>query len=87
LVIKYRLADKSARKLNIQKIKFFYFEDESKIPQSLRLIIEERQMIMQRVNVMPLPGNTSETTSCEAATEESLNDYNKPVRPPLIIVT
>jgi hypothetical protein len=86
LVIKYRLADKSARKLNIMKIKLFFFSNESNIPQSIRRIIEERKIIMERVNAMPLPGNTS-TTTTGILTEESLDAYAKPVRPPLIVVT
>ena len=86
LVIKYRLADKSARKLNKQSIRLFYYENKKSVPRSLINLIETRKQIMERVNAMPLPGHSSGGEGGVNATEEGLGEYNMIVRPPLIIV-
>jgi hypothetical protein len=86
LVVKYRLGDKSGRKLNKQKIRLFYFENESRIPESLHSILKDRKRIMDRVNSMPLPGHSG-VSQGEDCFEDDLQSFNKPARPPLIIVT
>ena len=89
VAIRYRIADKSARKMNKVNLRIYYFENESKVPGDLKRVIAERKMIMDRVNKMPnnVGKNTSEDeVPQDEVTEETLSDFNKPVRPPLIIV-
>ncbi len=87
LVIKYRLADKSGRKINTQKINFYYFKKDSDIPQALKAIISDRKRIMDRVNSMPPPGNASSQEGTEEALEDDLESFERKIRPPLIVVT
>jgi hypothetical protein len=93
VIIRYRIADKSARRMNKIPLRLYYFKSETEVPQDLKEILEERAFINDRVNKMPSsigrnvadPDGTGDQTE-EGATEASLSEYNKPVRPPLIIV-
>lgn len=86
---RYRISDRSKRRLNNIRVNLYYYSRERDVPDELKRMVEERKMIMNRVNAMPSPGverKNSEGTSPEDLTEETLSNFNKPVRPPLIIV-
>ncbi|MCU0404638.1 MAG: hypothetical protein MUE99_08825 [Chitinophagaceae bacterium] len=89
VTVRYRLADRSARRLNKLNLQLFYYRTQADVPAELLNIMAKRKAIMDRVNSMPV--STQKLTSdpldnLNGPTEDELDEFGLTVRPPLVII-
>lgn len=88
--IYYRVKDDSKKTLNKLEVRIVYYKKRNQVPSSLIDVLSTREKIDRRVNKMPTPGLSGETTDIGTGTTGDplgeLDAFGKPRRPPLVII-
>lgn len=86
----YRVKDGSKKTLNKLEVRIVYYKKRNEVPSALTDILSTREKIDKRVNKMPTPGLSGETTDLgNGNTGDPLGEldaFGKPRRPPLVII-